>query len=107
MEEFRCECAQTVPTFAVLSTATEWAVFRAMFHLAENEELFVLLGRTRAGPRWKPQEIGMIRSGDRSQGSPPRKTMALFRDDWWWKLKIEWVDGSTSHKKQPTTATNP
>lgn len=37
MEEFRCECAQTVPAFAVLSTATEWAVFRAMFHLAENE----------------------------------------------------------------------
>lgn len=30
MEKYKCECAQTVSTFAVLSTATEWAMFQAM-----------------------------------------------------------------------------
>lgn len=39
IEEFRCECAQTQPKFAIVSTATEWATFRAIFRLNEAEKI--------------------------------------------------------------------
>ncbi len=41
MEEFRCGCAQTQPKFGILSTATEWATFKAIFRLNEAEEICV------------------------------------------------------------------
>lgn len=41
IEEFRCEYIQTQPKFANLSTATEWAMFRAIFCLDEAEKIRV------------------------------------------------------------------
>lgn len=38
---FGCGSAQTNPAFAVLSIATEWATFRAIFQLCENEYIRV------------------------------------------------------------------
>ena len=40
-KEFRCECSQTQPTFAVLNTVTGWATFRAAFGLREMEKVRV------------------------------------------------------------------
>ena len=40
-KEFRCECSQTQPTFAVLNTVTGWATFRAIFGLREMEKVRV------------------------------------------------------------------
>ena len=40
-KEFRYECSQTQPTFAVLNTVTGWATFRATFGLREMEKVRV------------------------------------------------------------------
>lgn len=37
MNEFKYECTQSIPIFAILSTTTEWAVFRAIFQLRYNK----------------------------------------------------------------------
>ena len=40
-KEFRYECSQTQPTFAVFNTVTGWATFRATFGLREVEKVRV------------------------------------------------------------------
>ena len=56
-KEFRCECTQTQPTFAVLNTITRWAMFRATFGLKEIEK-FMSLGKIRARLKLQLQKIG-------------------------------------------------
>ena len=41
IKEFRYECSQTQPTFAVFNTVTGWATFRAKFGLREVEKVCV------------------------------------------------------------------
>ncbi len=41
MEEFRCECSQTQPGVAMLTTATKWATFRAIFEINKYEKIRV------------------------------------------------------------------
>ena len=41
-KEFKCECSQTQPTFAVLNTVMGWATFRAIFGLKEMEKVRVV-----------------------------------------------------------------
>ena len=41
MEEFRCECPQTQPGVAILTTATKWDTFRGIFGIGKNEEIHV------------------------------------------------------------------
>ena len=40
-KEFRCECSQTQPMFAVFNTVMGWAMFRATFGLREVEKVRV------------------------------------------------------------------
>ena len=40
-KEFKCECSQTQPTFAVLNSVTGWAMFRVTFGLREIEKVRV------------------------------------------------------------------
>ncbi len=42
MEEFRCEYFQTQPGIAMLTTATKWATFRAIFWVDKNKEIRVI-----------------------------------------------------------------
>ena len=41
VKEFRCECSQIQPMFAVLNTVMGWAMFRATFGLREMEKVHV------------------------------------------------------------------
>ncbi len=41
MKEFRCECSQTQPRVAMLTTATKWAMFRAIFGSDKHEKIRV------------------------------------------------------------------
>ncbi len=41
MEEFRCECSQTQPGVAMLTTATKWVTFRAIFGIDKHEKIRV------------------------------------------------------------------
>ena len=40
-KEFRCECSQIQPTFAVLNTVTGWAMFKVTFGLKKMEKVRV------------------------------------------------------------------
>ena len=40
-KEFKCECSQMQPTFAILNTAMGWATFKATFSLKEMEKVHV------------------------------------------------------------------
>ena len=40
-KEFRYECSQTQPTFAVFNTVTGWATFRVTFSLREVEKVYI------------------------------------------------------------------
>ncbi len=41
IEEFRCECSQTQSGVAMLTTATKWAIFRAIFGIDKHEKICV------------------------------------------------------------------
>ena len=41
MKEFRYDCSQTQPKFAMLTTTTKWAMFQASFGIDKNEEIRV------------------------------------------------------------------
>ncbi len=42
MEEFRCEYSQLQPKVAMLTTATKWTMFRAIFGIDKHEKIRVV-----------------------------------------------------------------